>query len=115
MLISRIHAAATAQPAAATQPRVIPVHQNFFPGPNGVIADGPHLTVLSGPWAAEPKSVSVAGKTYAVSHVASRGRGVPVDQYRVFMATLPSGNNPATVKLANGLAVSVVFVVESAY
>jgi hypothetical protein len=114
MLISRVHAAA-AQSAATVQPRVIQVHQNFFPDPNGVIKNGPHLTVLPGPWAAEPKSVTVDGKTYAVAHVASRGRGVPMDQYRVFMDTLPSGNNPAVVKLANGVSVPVIFDVESAY
>ncbi|HSI06591.1 MAG TPA: hypothetical protein VLC93_19035 [Myxococcota bacterium] len=91
------------------------MHQNFFPGPNGVIKDGPHLTVLPGPWAAEPKSVSVNGKTYPVSHIASRGRGTPLNEYRVSMATLPSGNNPAVVSLANGVNVPVIFRVESAY
>ncbi len=116
MLISRLYAAATAaQSAVSVQPRSIPVHQTFFPDPNGVIKDGPHLTVLPGPWASAPKSVTVGGKAYPVSHVASRGRGAPVDAYRVLMATLPSGDNPAMVKLENGVSVPVIFKVESAY
>ena len=115
MLISRMPAAAAAAPSAAVSPRTIQVHQSFFPDPNGTIKDGPHVTVLSGPWAAEPKAVVVGGKTYPVAHVASRGRGAPMNAYQVSLPTLPSGNNPGVVKLANGVSVPVVFAVESAY
>lgn len=101
--------------AVASAPRVILVNQTFYPGPNGQISDGPHLTVLGDRWAAEPKSVSVGGKTYPVQHIASRGRGTPINEYRVFMGTLPSGDNPGVVKLANGVSVPVTFRVESAY
>lgn len=114
MYVSRVSGPAAASRAAA-EPRVISVHQTFYPNAKGDIADGPHMTMLGGGWAAAPKSVSVDGKTYAVQHVASRGRGGPMDQYRVFMQTLASGNHSAIIKLENGTSVPVTFRVESAY
>lgn len=113
MQVSHIARAAAVKPAVTEGPRVITVFQNFFPGSNGHIADRPHMTQLGGGWAAEPKTVKVNGKTYAVSHIASRG--APVNAFRVCMDTLPSGDNQATVKLANGACVPVIFRVHSAY
>lgn len=112
MQVSNVSRAA-AKVAVAEGPRVISVFQNHFPGKSGNVTERPHLTQLGSNWAAEPKTVKVNGRTFAVQHIASRG--APMNSYRVCMGVLPSGDNPATVKLANGACVSVIFRVENAY
>ena len=92
--------------------RTINLHQNLMPGPGRPFA----TTVSLGEgWASSPVSLTVNGKTLAVTHTASRGRGKPFNSYTVTLPRLSDGLHGATVKLENGVEVKVVLNVRSVH
>ncbi len=92
--------------------RTINVNQNLMPGPGKKFA----TTINLGEgWAASPVSLTVDGKTLAVTHTASRGRGKAFNSYTVTVPRLRDGLHSATVKLENGVEVKIVLNVRSAH
>jgi len=98
--------------AASAVIRTINVNQNLMPGPGRSFSS---TVDLGQGWAASPVSVSVDGKSFAVTHIASRGRGKAINAYSVTLPRLSDGLHNATVKLENGVDVRIVLNVRSTH